>query len=114
MSRELIEKIRKQRELKVTVGKFTFTARRPTDVEAIALGRSDSAFSDIAAKFVVGWEGVTEDDVVHGGNLTPLPFDAGLWVEWCNDHPAFWAPISTAVLDSYRDHAAAMEGEGKN
>jgi hypothetical protein len=114
MSRALIEKIRKQRELKITVGKFTFTARRPKDTEAIELGRADSAFSDIAERFVVGWDGVTENDVVNGGSLEPLPFDAELWAEWCADHPNFWGPISKAVLDAYRAHAEAMEDDAKN
>jgi len=114
MSRELIAKIRQQRELKVTVGKFTFTGHRPTDVEAIALGQADSAFSDIAERFVIGWDGVTEDDIVHGGSMVPVPFDALLWAEWCADRPDFWGPISTAVLDSYRQHAKTTEDAAKN
>jgi hypothetical protein len=114
MSKDLVEKIRKQRELKVVAGKFTFTARRPTDVEAIALGRADSAFSKIAEQFVVGWDGVTEDDLIQSGASNPIPFDAVLWAEWCADRPDLWGTISTAVLDAYRLHAKRLEDGTKN
>ena len=114
MSRALVEKIKKQRELTVKVGAFTFTARRPTDVEAIALHRSDGAYSDIAADYVIGWSGVTELDVVRGGSSETLTWDRDLWREWCADRPDFWGPIASAVLDSYREHATRQEEVAKN
>ena len=114
MSRALVEKIRKQREVTVKIGKFTFTARRPTDVEAIALHRSDGAYSTIAADYVINWAGVTEDDVIGGGSADPLAWSAVLWAEWCADRPDFWGPISEAVLESYRLHASRMEDATKN
>jgi hypothetical protein len=114
MSRELIAKLKKAREVRVTIGKFTFTARRPTDVEAIALHRDDAAFSTIALDFVIGWEGVTEDDMFGGGSTVALEFTPEFWRTWAADRPDFWGPISNACLDAYRVHAEAMTSVEKN
>ena len=114
MARDLLGKIRKRRECKVVIGRFTFTVRRPTDVEAIALHRSDSAFNSIAADFVCGWEGVTTDDLIGDKTADPVPFDAELWREWCADRPDFWGPIANAALDAYREHAQQLEEAAKN
>lgn len=114
MSKELVARIRRNREITVAVGKFRFTAMRPTDVEMVGLHRGDAAFSEIAQKFVTGWSGVTEDDVVGGGTADEIPFNADLWTEWCADRPDFWALISNAVLDAYRAHAEKLAGAEKN
>ncbi len=115
MSNSLIARMRKNRELKVTVGKFVFNCRRPTDVEAIQIYRGNqSAFDQIAAEYVIGWEGVTDNDIVGGGGTDPTPFDATLWAEWCADHPEFWGPIATAVMEAYTLHRDAIEGAQKN
>lgn len=109
MSSLLISKIRKNRELTIPVDKFTFTARRPTDVEALELHRNGGASPEIAAKFVVGWAGVTSNDVVGDSSSDVLPFDADLWREWCADRPDFWAPIATKILEAYGVHATQVE-----
>lgn len=113
MSAALIARIKKNRELTVTVDKFKFICRRPTDIEAVDLHRTGGSSPDIAAKFVIGWEGVADKDVVSGGGSDPVVFDAELWREWCADRPDFWAPISTAVLDAYRLHADEIEAAAK-
>lgn len=110
----LIERMRKQRELKVTVGKFVFFARRPNDVEALELHQEESTFAAIAQRAVIGWENVVENDVVGGGGNSPLSFDEKLWREWCADRPDFWKPISERVLEAYELHAKEIEAAGKN
>ena len=109
MSEDLRRQLKRNRETAVTVGKFTFTARRPTDVEAINLNKRESALSEIAADFVVDWKGVVEDDIVGGGGTVAVPFDAELWKDWCADRPDFWGPIANAVLDSYTQHRRRQE-----
>lgn len=104
MSKELIARIRKNREVKVKVSKWTFLVCRPTDVEAVALYRGGMAYADIAQHHVIGWEGVTEDDIVGGGTADPLPFDSMLWQEWCADRSDFWEPIATAAMNAYEEH----------
>lgn len=110
MSKALIDRIRKQRELKVEVNGFTFIARRPTDLDMTKL---ESA-RDLGQRFVVGWEGFTENDVAGGGGTDIVPFDADLWAEVWADHTEFWDPISTAIVEAYKAHVAARETVRKN
>lgn len=114
MSRELIARIRKSRETEVKIEKYTFIVRRPTDVEAVELSRGSAGPADVAQKHVIGWKGVTEDDVVGGGGSDPVAFDVDLWREWCSDRPAFWAPIAEAALKAYEAHAKDQETAAKN
>lgn len=108
----LVEKLRKAREQQVTVGGFTFTVRRPTDIEALALRGA----SGVAAllPFVVGWSGVKEIDVLPGGNPVELPYDAATAAEWLADRPDLLEPLVKAIMDAYRAHVAALEGAAKN
>lgn len=105
--------IRKNRELKVTVGKFVFLCRRPTDVEALEIHQQGGGFALIAHRFVDGWENVVEDDIVGGATMTPIEFDRDVWQEWCADRPDFWAPIAEGVLGAYTAHSEKRESSPK-
>lgn len=113
------EKLKKQRELKVHVGKFEFVCRRPTDAEAIALHRGGlSSFGvedfEIAVRHTIGWSSVIEDDLIGGGGSTAVPFDSTTCREWFADRPDFWRPISTAILESYNLHTEKLTSAEKN
>lgn len=108
----LIDKIRKSREQRVDVGGYTFTVRRPTDIEAMAL-RNAGGIADLLP-FVVGWEGVKEIDLVPGGNAVPVAFDPVVAAEWLADRPDLLQPLVEAIMESYRAHVAALEGAAKN
>lgn len=114
MSADLIKKIKQNREIKIPVGKYSFVARRPTDVEALELYRSRTAYSEIAQRFVTGWAGVTENDIVGGGGSDAVEFSQELWAEWCADNQNFWEPIAVAVMDAYVYHRRSKEEAGKN
>lgn len=113
MSAELIARLRKQREGRVTLGPFTFTFRRPTDVEMVAIGREGLDFPALAARYVVGWDGVTDGAIAGGGGTNVVAFDAALWREWCADRPDFWQPIGTAIVEAYTLHQAALSEAAK-
>jgi hypothetical protein len=121
MSQLLINRIRKNREFsKAVVDKktgrtYTFHCRRPTDYEASEL-KSSGIGNDcaIAQRFVVGWEGVIEDDVVGGGGTDPVTFDPTLWREWCADRTDFWAELAGAIAASYKEHVSDIEQAVKN
>ena len=68
----LIKKMRKARESQVKVDKFTFTIRRPQEGEYSYI--SELTAVDLAVRFVVDWEGVTEADLIPAGS-TDLPGD---------------------------------------
>ena len=109
----LAQKLRKNRELTVAVGKWKFTARRPTDVEALELHRRGAEFSANARDFVIGWEGVTKHDLGDRGMQDPAPFDREDWEEWCADRTDLWAPIAEAVLAAYTKHREEVESAPK-
>jgi hypothetical protein len=103
----LIDKLRKARETVVEVEGFKFTIRRPTDEEAISL--RNITFVDVVKRYVVGWSGVQELHLIPGGDPREVPFDADLWREWCTDHPEFWQPLSSAILDSYQHYRKSQD-----
>lgn len=116
----LLARIRKNREFRVTVGKFTFICRRPTSVEIVPLcpmdvdgiRRLDNRLA--AQNQVAGWECVTEDDVIGNGNADPAIFDIALWQEWCADRNDFWKPIGKACGAAFDAYALALEEAEKN
>ncbi len=110
---EIARALRKSRQFQVTVGKFKFTVRRPTDVEAIAIHQENMTFDKIASKFVIGWEGVTVDAIQGGGSMTVPEFDREDWEEWCADRPDFWQPISLGLWERYSKHIEKAEAAGK-
>lgn len=112
MSAKLIEKLRKAREQKVEVSGFTFTIRRPTDMEMLAMQGTGSVARLLP--FVVGWEGVKELDIIPGGDPHPLPFDANVCAEWLADRADLITPLVAAILESYSKHAAKLGESAKN
>ena len=112
MSQSLIAQIKKARQRRVEVGGFTFIVRRPTDTEFVA--HYELRIYEIAQEYVVGWEGVTEADIVNGGGEDAVPFDADLWREWCADRPDLWEAIFTAVLQAYEQHVEQRQAAVKN
>ena len=108
----LVDKIRRARETQVAVGGYTFTVRRPTDVEAIAL-RDAHGMADMM-RFVTGWALVREIDLIPGGSPTDVPFDAEIAAEWLADRPDLLTPLITAVHEQYRAHVLALGEVAKN
>jgi hypothetical protein len=106
----LIDKIKKARETQVEAGGYTFTVRRPTDMEVIDIRGSDQLKQgDIMQRFVLGWSGVTELDIIPGGSNTPVEFDTALFMEWVADRPQLWAPITSAILEAYGLHQQRLD-----
>jgi hypothetical protein len=116
MATDYLAKLRKNRELTVSVGKWKFTARRPTDAEAGPLldPSKETTLYAVARDYVTGWEGVVEDDVIGGGGQDPVPFSSELWTEWVADRREVWHPIGTKVVEAYLLHWQHLEDAGKN
>ncbi len=110
----LIERIRKGRAFTITVGRWTFHARRPTDMEAGDLHRERATTGSLAARFVSGWEGMRTCDLVGGEDETPVEFDAAVWREWIVDQPNVYQAIGDRIMEVYLAHAAQLEADRKN
>jgi hypothetical protein len=104
MSAALIAKIRKARETKVKVEKYTFTVKRPTDLEMLEISMKKLRQMDILEGYVIDWEGVTEIDIVSSGTDIPAVFTKELFNEWIADQPALWGPITEAIVNAYGDY----------
>lgn len=112
---DLLTKMRKARETRLTLEGVTVTVCRPTDLEATKMRYKD--FQEAVrgvAQFVCDWEGVTELDLVPGGSSDPVPFDEILFREWIEDHPEIWEPLVSGVLDTYQAHVKKREQTAKN
>jgi hypothetical protein len=109
MSNVLIEKIRKARENSFQIDGKTFIIRRPSGLEIITSGGYLPA--DLIKKFVVGWEGITEMDIIPGGTGAPVEFDAELFSQWIEDKPQYWQKIAEAVKSSIDEYQRKMDEE---
>lgn len=114
MAKSLIERIRAARQTSVKVGNITLICRRPTDLEMASMKSAKITQEDILLKFVDDWQGMTEGDMVPGGEQTEVPFSKELFAEWIADHPESWGPVSDAVVQTYQTHAAKLEEASKN
>lgn len=103
----LLEKLRAAREVRHPIGQHTFIIRRPTDLD-MANWRGSPRYADLL-RFVVGWGGVNEIDIIPGGNPHPAPFSPDLLTEWLSDRLDLYGPLAEAVLTTYTDHKAGME-----
>ena len=108
----LAEKIRMARQARVTAGDHTFVIRRPTDLEMIEFREDPRAVTLL--RFVVGWDGVREMDIITGGDPHPAPFDADTLAEWLADRLDLLSALTQAIVSAYNAHKLGQEQAAKN
>ena len=114
MSKSLIDRIKAARQTRVTSHGKTFIISRPTDLDMMDLRAKDVKQGDLITRFVTGWDGFTELDLVSSGGPDPVAFDAALFAEYIADHPEHWDTIVNSVIDGYKAHQEAVEDSLKN
>lgn len=103
----VLEKLRRAREVKLDIGGFSFTLRRPTDLEMLELRHAMTPRNFI--RYVVDWGQVSELALgVPGGEPHPLAFDADVCAEWLADRPDLLVPIYEKLLELYEAHTARL------
>jgi hypothetical protein len=67
-------------------------------------------------KYVVGWTGFTEADLLGEavGSADEVAFDAELWAEVVSDRVEWRTKVADAILDSIVSHLTAKEAAAKN
>jgi len=98
-----VERRIRARQTRVEHEGKTFIVRRPTDWEVLDMGEAKQM--DLLEKFVDGWEGVTDADLFPGGDTAPAEFSKELFIDWIQDNPDFWSPITEAITKGYQAHA---------
>ena len=115
----LAAKIRAQREHRIAIDKYTFVVRRPTKLQMVAMrealvgGTLEQKFAALLP-FVVGWDGVTELDVLAGGGPLPVLFDSEGCAEWLGDREDLLVPLCSAIGTLCAEHLARAEAAEKN
>lgn len=120
----LLAQLRKRREKKVDLGDGkSVTFHRPPESEMAALlfgdgtkERTITVGLDQVRKYVVGWSGFTEADLLGAGvgSSDPVDFSADLWAEVCSDDMGWINQIAEAILKSVVDHWSAKDAVAKN
>ena len=115
---QLIAQLRKAREFEVTVGHITFYGECPTYSKLMRIINStedDSADAVMAFKAVKNWIGMTEADIIAGGDSgKELEFDRKLFEEVLFDRADWWKPISMEITKSVMARQMVKETEAKN
>ena len=114
MSLSLIEKIKKARHSELKCGDFTFVIARPTELDLALNPKLGLGVRDFLSKYVVGWSGVKEIDLIPNGMPDEVEFSGALFLEWIEDKPDLWNPVVEAIRTSYTEHRARLELQAKN
>ncbi len=108
-----LARFQKSRESQVDAGAFGFTIRRPSALDMARVGAEGGGITiEYACKYVVGWQGVNESDLIPGGDPEPLEFDNALFSTWVSDRPELWQPIVKGLINAFRAHEEASEDRG--
>lgn len=111
----LAEKMRRAREQKVEAGGFTFTVRRPTELQMYSL-RESLKQEDIGVlmPFIVDWSGVQELHLVPGGNPVDVPFDADVCAEYLADNARLFNELVVAIIKLCQERIEKVAAEKKD
>lgn len=103
---DILEKIRQARQKTVKVGGYTFVVKRPTDFQMLQQPELQGDFlqSDLLKQFVIGWENVTEADLIPDGSDTVIEFSSEVFMAWVEDQPQLWGPLIDQVTQLYAAH----------
>jgi hypothetical protein len=109
----LLERLRAARESWVSTGEGSFEVllRRPTELQ-LARWRQDPG-EQVLARCLVGWRGITEAELVPGGEGRVPPFDVGACVEYLEDRPAAYAKVFEGLQGLLDARAARTEAVEK-
>lgn len=107
----LHQKLLRAREIRIQAGpssQYIFIVRRPTPIEREEKFKAANPARGLLS-LVVGWEGVTEGDLLPGGDPHPLPFDADACAEWLADRPDLFSAVVSAVVQAYEDYTRRLD-----
>lgn len=107
------DKMRKAREFKREVDGLMLVMRRPNEAEYARLERQGATRFQVAEQFVIGWEGVTEADLLPSGGSDALTFDRDAWSELLGARHELW-DAGKIIQDEFWKHQDSREERAKN
>jgi hypothetical protein len=115
MSQSLINRLLSQREswLDLEPGKRV-KVRRPPELEAVDLRHGVTL--EHVTKYVVGWEGITEADLLGAtvGSDTVPAFSADVWTIVVTDRMEWFALVRNKIMELVVEHLTAKDAAAKN
>ena len=100
------------REFELDIGNGRrIRVRRPTSLQYTSWRRLDP--EEQLAKMLVGWSGVTRNDIDGGGSSEPEPFDAALAARWLGDDMTASALVISEVARRYAERMEQEEAAAK-
>ena len=114
MSQALIEQLKQARLSRIESGNVVFIITRPTELDLALQKRIELNERSIFAKYVVGWEKITEKHILGSGDNEPVEFDSELFKLWIEDHSEHWMAISTGIREAYTSYQTRLEESTKN
>lgn len=109
---KLGDKIRKSRESSVDVRTHKFLISRPTELDMLEFRAGLNPRQ--LMRFIRGWEGVTEGDIIPNGDPHPLDYDPDACTEWLTDDAELFNEVITAIVESFTAHKEATRSATKN
>lgn len=115
----LIEKMLAQRRhwVEVAPGK-EIQYRRPDETEVASMLEDGKVAIDVrhVRKFVVGWKGITEADLLGEGigASDEVPFSSRVWDLLVSDRIAWVQAVAVAILETLSKHRFSIQAEAKN
>jgi hypothetical protein len=114
----IARKLLAAREFTVDVaGGKRIRLRRPAEMEVVDLLQKEGDTvtglrADLAAvqRYAVGWEGITEADLVESGAADAVPFDAALFAVVIADRREWFAACAEALVAKVLAHEGLAEG----
>lgn len=109
----ILGQLLRAKQIKVPVGRMTFTIVRPSEMELVRWRNSRREVEiglELMQAKVCAWEGVVESDILPGGASDPVSFDMGLWQHWIADRRDLWEPLAAAFAKAIDEHDKLIEG----
>lgn len=117
---DLIAQLKAARALEVKVGHITFIGECPLYAKLMGIiakckDSSNSADAEMAALAIIDWQGVTQADIIPGGDPEVLvPFSRELFDTVIRDRVDWWTAISQKITESVMARQVQKEAEIKN
>lgn len=119
MAMDLIARLREQRRHWVYLDDAdparAVSFLRPPETVMFELASRGGIGLDEVCRFVDGWRGITEADIVPGiGADTAAAFSPELFREWLQDKAELMAKLAAAIAAAVDAHLARARDAGKN
>ncbi len=111
---ELAARIKEEQRMEVKVSHMTFICIRPTWEQTLDSYRKEETDYQIARKFLIGWSGVKESDLLPGAEEKEIPYNKQLFDLASGNMEEVVQAISQQVITASTEYKKKEEAAAKN